>query len=165
MTNILGISAYYHDSAACLVRDGEVLEYMVMGLGSPQREHVVQEARHCHRPDPLAEWKRLLAGVDDVQMIERESVQRRTHGRRNAWAVGALDLEAEPALAANDEQIEFRAAVSRPEEALLGAGAEPLDDLLRSRSPPTRRRPSGGRRGRRASRSPSRACSSPLSRT
>src|SRR5215468_7991594 len=25
MTNILGISAYYHDSAACLVRDGELV--------------------------------------------------------------------------------------------------------------------------------------------
>jgi len=25
MTNILGISAYYHDSAACLVRDGEII--------------------------------------------------------------------------------------------------------------------------------------------
>lgn len=24
-TNILGISAYYHDSAACLVRDGKVI--------------------------------------------------------------------------------------------------------------------------------------------
>ena len=25
MTDILGISAYYHDSAACLVRDGEII--------------------------------------------------------------------------------------------------------------------------------------------
>src|SRR5262249_55993299 len=25
MTNILGISAFYHDSAACLVRDGEII--------------------------------------------------------------------------------------------------------------------------------------------
>ena len=25
MTTILGISAYYHDSAACLVRDGEII--------------------------------------------------------------------------------------------------------------------------------------------
>ncbi|MGQ0665535.1 MAG: carbamoyltransferase N-terminal domain-containing protein, partial [Nitrospiraceae bacterium] len=25
MTDILGISAYYHDSAACLVRDGQIL--------------------------------------------------------------------------------------------------------------------------------------------
>ena len=24
--NILGISAYYHDSAACLVRDGDIVE-------------------------------------------------------------------------------------------------------------------------------------------
>jgi len=24
-TNILGISAYYHDSAACLLRDGEIV--------------------------------------------------------------------------------------------------------------------------------------------
>jgi len=25
VTNILGISAYYHDSAACLIRDGEII--------------------------------------------------------------------------------------------------------------------------------------------
>lgn len=25
MTTILGLSAYYHDSAACLVRDGEIV--------------------------------------------------------------------------------------------------------------------------------------------
>ena len=25
VTNILGLSAYYHDSAACLVRDGEIV--------------------------------------------------------------------------------------------------------------------------------------------
>ena len=25
MTDILGISAFYHDSAACLVRDGEII--------------------------------------------------------------------------------------------------------------------------------------------
>jgi carbamoyltransferase len=25
VTDILGISAYYHDSAACLVRDGEII--------------------------------------------------------------------------------------------------------------------------------------------
>ena len=39
MAAILGISAYYHDSAACLVRDGEIAEAQLVpvdvAIGSP----------------------------------------------------------------------------------------------------------------------------------
>ena len=36
MTNILGISAFYHDSAACLIQDGEII-------------HAVQEERYTRK--------------------------------------------------------------------------------------------------------------------
>src|SRR5512143_8960 len=41
MTTILGISAYYHDSAACLVRDGDI-------VAAAQEERFTRK-KHDHR--------------------------------------------------------------------------------------------------------------------
>ncbi|MGB7490631.1 MAG: carbamoyltransferase N-terminal domain-containing protein, partial [Thermoanaerobaculia bacterium] len=41
MTNILGISAFYHDSAACLVQDGEL-------VAAAQEERFTRK-KHDHR--------------------------------------------------------------------------------------------------------------------
>ncbi|HJQ34922.1 MAG TPA: carbamoyltransferase [Pyrinomonadaceae bacterium] len=56
MTYILGISAYYHDSAACLVRDGEV-------LAAAQEERFTRK-KHDHRyPARAVEFCLRQAGI------------------------------------------------------------------------------------------------------
>ena len=46
MTSILGISAFYHDSAACLVRDGELI--------AAAQEELFSRKKHDHRFPELA---------------------------------------------------------------------------------------------------------------
>ena len=100
MTAILGISAYYHDSAACLVRDGEILaaaqeaaEPLVHpGAPAPQAE---AEQRQHEAGDAGAEQ-----GQDDGQraaellLDERRFAGRPTgqeeHPRRGPQAVEHL---------------------------------------------------------------------------
>jgi carbamoyltransferase len=54
--NILGISAYYHDSAACLVRDGEV-------VAAAQEERFTRR-KHDHRyPSRAVEFCLKRAGI------------------------------------------------------------------------------------------------------
>ena len=33
MSYILGISAFYHDSAACILKDGDIVEVEIEGIG------------------------------------------------------------------------------------------------------------------------------------
>jgi carbamoyltransferase len=49
MTNILGISCFYHDSAACLVRDGKV-------LGAVQEERFTRKKHDFSFPIQAADW-------------------------------------------------------------------------------------------------------------
>jgi carbamoyltransferase len=59
--HILGISAYYHDSAACLVRDGEV-------LAAAQEERFTRR-KHDHRfPSRAVEFCLRHAGVTPEQL-------------------------------------------------------------------------------------------------
>src|ERR671930_486813 len=58
---ILGISAYYHDSAACLVRDGEV-------LAAAQEERFTRK-KHDHRfPARAVEFCLRHAGITPAQL-------------------------------------------------------------------------------------------------
>ena len=59
--NILGISAYYHDSAACLVRDGEV-------LAAAQEERFTRK-KHDHRfPSRAVEFCLKQAGITHAEL-------------------------------------------------------------------------------------------------
>jgi carbamoyltransferase len=59
--HILGISAYYHDSAACLVRDGEV-------LAAAQEERFTRK-KHDHRfPANAVEFCLRQAGIDAKEL-------------------------------------------------------------------------------------------------
>jgi carbamoyltransferase len=62
--NIVGISAYYHDSAACLLRDGEV-------VAAAQEERFTRK-KHDHR-FPIQALRYVLAaggiGIDDVDYL------------------------------------------------------------------------------------------------
>ena len=47
--NILGISAFYHDSAACLVRDGEI-------IAAAQEERFTREKHDFSFPEKAIEY-------------------------------------------------------------------------------------------------------------
>lgn len=64
MTTILGLSAFYHDSAACLVRDGEI-------VAAAQEERFTRR-KHDHRfPHESIAYclKEAGAGLDDVDCV------------------------------------------------------------------------------------------------
>ena len=55
-THILGISAYYHDSAACIVRDGEIV--------AAAQEERFSRIKHDHRfPHHAVEYCLREAGI------------------------------------------------------------------------------------------------------
>src|SRR6476660_1830590 len=69
MTTILGISAYYHDSAACLVRDGEL-------IAAAQEERFTRKKHDYRFPNKaidycLAEGKISPADLDFVAFYDK----------------------------------------------------------------------------------------------
>lgn len=71
----------------------------------------------------------LLARVDDERSLQLERLQSSMRGPRELGRRRSLELEALPAPASDPEEIELRAGVGRPEEALLGNGSQALEDL------------------------------------
>ena len=73
MTTVLGISAYYHDSAACLVRDGEIV--------AAAQEERFSRRKHDHRfPHQavaycLREAETAIDGVDYVAFYDKPLVK------------------------------------------------------------------------------------------
>jgi len=56
-TYILGLSAYYHDSAACLIRDGEMLAAAQEERFTRKKHYAgfpTQAVRYCRREGKLA---------------------------------------------------------------------------------------------------------------
>src|ERR1700704_5882695 len=56
MTSILGLSAYYHDSAACLVRDGEI-------VAAAQEERFTRKKHDAGFPAPAVAYCLREAGI------------------------------------------------------------------------------------------------------
>ena len=61
MTHILGISAYYHDSAACLVRDGEV-------VAAAQEERFTRKKHDARFPRNAVDYCLREAGITPAQL-------------------------------------------------------------------------------------------------
>ena len=61
MTYILGISAFYHDSAACLVRDGEI-------IAAAQEERFTRKKHDESFPQNEMEFCLEHAGIDIGQV-------------------------------------------------------------------------------------------------
>jgi len=61
---ILGLSGYYHDSAACLLRDGEI-------VGAAQEERFTRKKHDAHFPAKAAQWCLESAGITltDVNQV------------------------------------------------------------------------------------------------
>ena len=55
--NILGISAFYHDSAACLVRDGEI-------IAAAQEERFTRKKHDHNFPENAINYCLSEAGID-----------------------------------------------------------------------------------------------------
>src|SRR5919197_3399930 len=63
-TRILGISAYYHDSAACLVVDGEI-------VAAAQEERFTRKKHDAGFPSHAVEYCLTAGGItlDDVDLV------------------------------------------------------------------------------------------------
>jgi carbamoyltransferase len=59
--NILGISAFYHDSAACLVRDGEL-------VGAAQEERFTRKKHDAGFPEHAIDYCLAAGGIDASQL-------------------------------------------------------------------------------------------------
>ena len=61
MTRILGISAYYHDSAACLVEDGRI-------VAAAQEERFTRKKHDAGFPSKAVEYCLREAGTTTAQL-------------------------------------------------------------------------------------------------
>lgn len=74
--------------------------------------------------------------MNDHEFIQTKILQGRPHRPGHGRSCGALELEAESTVAANDEEIEFGAGVCGPEETLFRLGGNPRhDDVEREAFP------------------------------
>jgi predicted NodU family carbamoyl transferase len=70
-TNILGIFAYYHDSAACLVRDGEI-------VAAAQEERFTRKKHDYRFPADAVEYCLRAGGIKARKLITSLSTTRRS---------------------------------------------------------------------------------------
>jgi hypothetical protein len=83
-----------------------------------------------HSPDAVGQWECLAARVQHVQTFQAKVLEGDSHARRDGRCRGALDLEAEATVAAQDERVQFGASVGPPETGVcVPVGAESLDDV------------------------------------
>ena len=69
-THILGISAYYHDSAAALVSDGNI-------TAAAQEERFTRKKHDASFPKHAVEYCLLEAGIEPVQRVAPEDFEPR----------------------------------------------------------------------------------------
>jgi carbamoyltransferase len=67
-TNILGVSAYYHDSAACLVRDGQI-------VAAAQEERFTREKFDTRVPTNAIRYYLASAGCRRICLCEPHRLQ------------------------------------------------------------------------------------------
>lgn len=78
----------------------------------------------------------MQAGMDDVEMVEREIPHRDAHRLGRGGSLRVLELETDTATGVGEQQIEFRAAVGSPR--VRGAVAAHAEDLLEAEPLPRR---------------------------
>lgn len=72
-------------------------------------------------PNIFRHGKGVSPGVNDVERIQLEIVQRRLHRRCHPWRHHPLDLETSPSSTRHDKQVKLGASVGGPVMALFGA--------------------------------------------
>jgi hypothetical protein len=75
----------------------------------------------------IAERKRLVAGIHDVEPLEAEVLEGFSHGTAHLGRHRSLELEAEAPASANDEEIQLGSTVGAPKVALFCPGLESPD--------------------------------------
>ena len=58
--------------------------------------HVFESSRQRHGTNSVGEWKRFVTGVDDIDLLEPEILERDVHGPRNGGSHGPFELEPQP---------------------------------------------------------------------
>ncbi len=75
-----------------------------------------------------------MTGINDPEMFKVQVVERDPHGSSESWRFTELESGTVTTVPMEDEQIELRTAVSKPEEAL--EGSEGLQNLVQGKSSP-----------------------------
>src|SRR5450759_3311177 len=78
-------------------------------------------------PDPVAEPEHVRAGIDHIEMVESQIINRGVHRARRGRRPRGLELESALSATPYHEQIEFRSGVRAPEIAFIGSRAEASD--------------------------------------
>ena len=86
-------------------------------------------ARQPHGVHALVQPEPIPAGEDHEDPVQPEVGQRGMHGPRHPGGAGALELHADPATLAEDEQVDLGTAVRRPEIAVLPVDREKPNGL------------------------------------
>src|SRR5271167_358267 len=76
------------------------------------------QAIKCHGSNTVREGIGVGADVNHIQASQTKVVHRNAHRLRDLRSHGVLELEAQPARSADDQQVEFSALVSGPEKTL-----------------------------------------------
>ena len=78
----------------------------------------------------------MLTGVNDRQAVQFQVADGMPHGRRELRGGGMLDFKTPSLVSADNEKIEFGAAMGGPEEAFLPVGAQMAYELIQNKALP-----------------------------
>ncbi len=68
--------------------------------------------------------------MDDHDFVQAKILEGCPHRSGHAGGCGALEFEAKPTVAPNDQEVEFGAGVCGPEETFFRSGAESRNDHI-----------------------------------
>jgi hypothetical protein len=78
----------------------------------------------------------MLTGMDDRKVVKAQIGDGVAHRRREFWGGRVFDFKTPAPVATHHEEVEFRAAVGRPEEAFLSVGTQMADQLIDNKALP-----------------------------
>jgi hypothetical protein len=91
---------------------------ILAGLTAKRRE-VFKHSRHSHGTDSRGQGERSLAGMQHVEPLQSEVLQRDPHRWRHVRYRCPLYLESEPRPALHDQQVKFSTCMCGPEITLF----------------------------------------------
>ena len=109
-----------------------------MAVALCERLAIVEQPCDGDGSRTLSQGEGMIAGMNDVESLELQVLDRDMSGARHRGGHGALDLETQPGPSAHDQLVELRTGVGGPEKAFVGLDAQPADELIDDESLPGR---------------------------
>src|SRR5574337_2095189 len=96
------------------------------------RLDLVEPVRDGDGSRVLGQREGMIAGMNDVESLELQILNRDIRGARHCGGRGTFDFKAEAVIPAHDQKIELRPGMGSPEKTFVGLDAQPADKLVRS---------------------------------